>query len=107
MTVSRADALTWRPDLLESLVDARTAELAAARRSTPKVRKRGWVVRRTLLTADLAGLVLGFTVAQLLFAEAGLWGPGALGDWSLLLLSLPLWSVGAKLYGLYDRDEER
>jgi exopolysaccharide biosynthesis polyprenyl glycosylphosphotransferase len=106
MSVARPDALAW-PAGLEALLDDRTVELAHARRSAPKMTKRGWVVRRTLLTADMLGLILAFSIAQWLFADAGMWGADALGDWSLVLASLPLWVVGAKLYGLYDRDEER
>ena len=107
MSVSRAEAVVLRQELLDAVRDARSTGLVSERQASRRNMKRGWVVRRTLLTADLFGLFMAFAAAQWLFADAGLWGPGALGDWTLLLVSLPLWVVGAKLYGLYDRDEER
>ena len=70
--------------------------------------RRGWVVRRMLLAADLAGLLLAFGVAELLFI--GHRGPvGGLGvyfETVVFIATLPGWVVGAKLYGLYDRDSQ-
>jgi exopolysaccharide biosynthesis polyprenyl glycosylphosphotransferase len=66
-------------------------------------------VRRALLAADLVGLVGAFLLAQLAASEAG--SPGGRVDGGLeaflFLAALPVWVVAAKLYGLYDRDEER
>src|SRR2546423_12031699 len=61
-----------------------------------------------LLLADVAGLVTAFVVAGLLTRL----GPGpdhvARGmEYFLFFASLPLWIVVAKIYGLYERDEER
>jgi exopolysaccharide biosynthesis polyprenyl glycosylphosphotransferase len=95
-------------DELHSLVDRRTLEIIERRRSTATVRRRGWLVRRALLAADVAGLFTAFLVAQFLFlgaAAGGGLGPDA--EWLLFVLTLPGWIVVAKLYGLYDRDEER
>jgi exopolysaccharide biosynthesis polyprenyl glycosylphosphotransferase len=70
--------------------------------------RRGWLVRRMLLAADLFGLTVAFVLAQLV---AG--APGAADrirpdtEFLVFLVTLPLWVVVAKLYGLYDRDEER
>src|SRR5215207_2237684 len=70
--------------------------------------RRGWLVRRMLLAADVAGLTLAFTASELLFR-----GSGAVDEVGIALesvifvLALPAWIVAAKLYGLYDRDEER
>jgi exopolysaccharide biosynthesis polyprenyl glycosylphosphotransferase len=72
-------------------------------------RRRGWLVRRSLLAADVVGLTIAFVVAESL---AALWsGPKDHLDIRvealLFLLTLPGWVVVAKLYRLYDRDEER
>lgn len=44
-------------DELRSRVDDRTLEIVERRRRTAVVRRRGWLVRRMLLTADLFGLL--------------------------------------------------
>ncbi|MBA2461388.1 MAG: sugar transferase, partial [Actinobacteria bacterium] len=71
-------------------------------------RGRGWLVRRVLLLADVAGLLAAFAVTQLVLADVS---SGINRDVAKLfvffLLSLPIWAIAAKLYGLYDRDEER
>ena len=71
--------------------------------------RRGWLVRRVLVAADLVGLTLAFVLTELLWG----WGSGRTNrvgtDAELLLFLLALvgWVLAAKLYGLYDRDEER
>jgi exopolysaccharide biosynthesis polyprenyl glycosylphosphotransferase len=102
-TVERA----WR-DLRSLVDDDRTLEIAARRRSG-NVRRRGWLVRRALVLADVAGLFFAFLVAQNLFVEQAASGKslGPETEWLLFLLTLPGWIVVAKLYRLYDRDEER
>jgi exopolysaccharide biosynthesis polyprenyl glycosylphosphotransferase len=82
---------------------ARHGRLASARR------RRGWLVRRALATADLAGLTLSFVTA---LAVTGFGGSpeGSLRLGPELLVfaaTLPGWFVAAKLLGLYDQDEER
>jgi exopolysaccharide biosynthesis polyprenyl glycosylphosphotransferase len=96
-------------DEMSAAVDDRTLEILDRRRKTAVIRRRGWLVRRTLLLADLAGLLLGFAIAQALFG-LGAWEQDPVGfraEILLFLLTLPGWIVVAKLYGLYDRDEER
>ena len=44
-------------DELVELMDERTFETLERRRKTETVRRRGWLVRRMLLGADLIGLV--------------------------------------------------
>ena len=64
-------------------------------------RRRGWLVRRMLVVADVVGLTLAFLVV-------GLTGAGL--DRSTVIaavVSLPLWIAIARLYHLYDQDEER
>jgi exopolysaccharide biosynthesis polyprenyl glycosylphosphotransferase len=83
---------------LATLLERRSR--VAARHPT---RRRGWFVRRALLAADAVGLTLAFVLAI-----AAVSGRSAfLLQLAVLLLSLPLWIVAAKLNGLYDRDEER
>jgi exopolysaccharide biosynthesis polyprenyl glycosylphosphotransferase len=84
----------------------RRAEAAVSER-TPFVHRRGWLVRRALLAADLVGLMVAFLVAELAL-------PGAAHDRiepaveiGLFVLALPFFVVMAKLQGLYDHDEER
>ncbi len=96
---------------LDSLVfDARTASLLDRRRgaatSTEHIpaRRRGWLVRRALLTADAASLIVAYLLAKLIISGGNAGHPWL--EFGLLLLALPLWVVAAKLYGLYDRDEE-
>jgi exopolysaccharide biosynthesis polyprenyl glycosylphosphotransferase len=74
---------------------------------TPRRRmRRGWLVRRMLLAADVSGLALAFLAAELLFLTT----PNPVGFERMGLIfvvTLPVWLLAAKLYGLYDRDEER
>jgi undecaprenyl-phosphate galactose phosphotransferase len=72
-------------------------------------RARGALVRRALVLADACGLFLAFLVTALLFGPgAGAGNRLAIGaEYLLFLGTLPFWALGAKLYELYDRDEER
>jgi exopolysaccharide biosynthesis polyprenyl glycosylphosphotransferase len=75
--------------------------------SAPR-RGRGWLVRRVLLVADLFGLVSAFVITQI-FLGGVLHHvrQDVLELFVLFIISLPAWVVVAKLYGLYERDEER
>jgi exopolysaccharide biosynthesis polyprenyl glycosylphosphotransferase len=91
----------------ESVANPRTLEHLERRRSARRPHRRGWLVRRMLLAADLFGLISAFVLVQtLLTARAGGRLP-SLGEFLLLLATLPGWIVIAKLYRLYDHDEER
>jgi exopolysaccharide biosynthesis polyprenyl glycosylphosphotransferase len=69
-------------------------------------RRRGWLVRRGLLLADVVGLSLAFWLALSIFGSRGAEDHVAAGTELLLFwLTLPGWVVVAKLHGLYDRDE--
>ena len=71
-------------------------------------RRRGWLVRRMLVLADVVGLVLAFVTVELLFVPAVQHASAIrMKDFLLSIISLPLWIVIAKLYRLYDQDEER
>jgi exopolysaccharide biosynthesis polyprenyl glycosylphosphotransferase len=61
-----------------------------------------------LLAADILGLSLAFAATEILFlgrAHVDEFGVGA--ESLIFALALPAWVFVAKLYGLYDRDEER
>jgi len=94
---------------LDTLVfDSRTASLLERRRTAARgaaAHRRGWLVRRALLSADVLGLVFAYLLAKLVVSSGGNVGHPWL-EFAMLLGALPLWVVGAKLYGLYDRDEE-
>src|SRR5207248_741863 len=92
---------------LEGVVDERTLEIIDHRRRTAVVRRRGWLVRRALLVADVVGLMLAFLVSALIARGRTAGNLPAEVEFELFLLTLPVWVVAAKIYGLYDRDEER
>lgn len=95
-------------DELSAGLDQRTLDILDRRRKSATVRRRGWLVRRMLLTADVTGLVVAIFVAEWLVNRQN--PSGALDSRQeilVLLATLPCWVVIAKLYGLYDRDEER
>jgi exopolysaccharide biosynthesis polyprenyl glycosylphosphotransferase len=93
---------------LDEPLDARTREILEHRRSTPVLKGRGWLMRRMLLASDVAGLTVAFASAVAIDAARTSHGHVAsAGEVALLVISLPVWIVMAKLYGLYDRDEER
>lgn len=90
------------------VLDDRTLRLLEQRRSMPQGRRRGWLVRRALLAADMVGLTTSFILSLALLGGSG--PADTVGNRLELLIflsSLPAWVVLAKLYGLYDRDEER
>jgi exopolysaccharide biosynthesis polyprenyl glycosylphosphotransferase len=94
-------------DLLASL-DARTRAIVEHRRAMLSPRRRGWLVRRTLLLADVVGLAVAFLMADAIFGSRG--GSDAVSlraEFLLFFATLPAWVVLAKLHGLYEHDEER
>jgi exopolysaccharide biosynthesis polyprenyl glycosylphosphotransferase len=61
-----------------------------------------------LLLSDLLGLALSFGLTQLIYnSQARGSHIGAPAEAMIFVASLPLWVITAKLYRLYDRDEER
>ena len=102
---SRASATPPAASLLAAL-DERTLEILERRRRARYPTSRGWLLRRLLLAADLAGLSLAFMLASVAAGEVD--GHGTLEPWAefgIFLATLPVWVVAAKLFGLYDRDE--
>jgi len=66
--------------------------------------RRGWLVKRALLCADVTSLLLAYLLAKLIVS--GSVGADPSLQFAVLLLTIPLWVVAAKLYGLYEQDEE-
>ena len=94
-------------DLLERL-DARTQSIIEhrSRRATP--RRRGWLVRRMLLLADVVGLAVAFLIADAALGSRGAADAVSLqAEFLVFFLTLPAWVVLAKLHGLYEGDEGR
>ena len=88
--------------------DKRTLAILELRRRAAAGKRRGFLVARMLLLADWLGLVLAFAVADALLGSTG--NPGevsALAELGVFAATLPLWTVAAKVYGLYDNDDER
>jgi len=93
---------------MTATVGERTLEIVDRRRRTATIRHRGWLVRRALLAADLLGLVLAMFLAEwLVNRHSSLGVLNAHAEVIVFLASLPGWVVVAKVYGLYDHDEER
>lgn len=95
-------------DEMTATVDDRTLAILDRRRRTAVVKGRGWLVRRMLLTADLIGLIAAMLLAEWLVNWHNSLGVlNMRAEIVVFLLTLPAWVVVAKLYGLYDHDEER
>jgi exopolysaccharide biosynthesis polyprenyl glycosylphosphotransferase len=76
--------------------------------AAPRGSRRGRLVRRALVVADVAGLAVAFLVAEALYGSTvpddRLTRPQ---EYLLFLATIPGWLALAKLYKLYDRDDER
>jgi exopolysaccharide biosynthesis polyprenyl glycosylphosphotransferase len=60
-----------------------------------------------LLAADVLSLMLAFVLTQYISGARDAGQVSVRKEFLLFLLVLPGWALAAKLYGLYDRDEER
>src|SRR4051794_34163158 len=73
--------------------------------------RRGWLIRRALVAADLLGLVSAFILAQLIYgpptSTSSLDRIGPNDEYLIFLATLPAWVLLAKAYRLYANDEER
>jgi len=78
-------------------------------RSRVAARDRGWLMRRVLLGADLIALTTAFLLVEFVYLgqQATQDAVSLRAEFLLFFLTLPGWIVLAKLYGLYDLDEER
>ncbi len=103
------ETTTTRPPSDEVLPPAPASAPGREGKSNAKpgrFRRRGWIIRRALVIADLAGLTASFLLAEQIAGQRGL---PVRFSFELLLfaITIPLWIVMAKIYGLYERDEER
>ncbi len=97
MSQAEETAVAWSAD----------GRLGAAA-ATGARRRRGWLVRRALLAADLVGLAAAFAIAQIVFHRMGSTdGYAVAAELAIFVVTLPAWIVVAKFEGLYDHDEER
>ena len=90
-------------------LDEQTLEILRRRERSGSRHRRGWFVRRALLTADLLGLMLAFSLSERLYVGVSS-APnslGTVGEYVVFLALLPLWVLAARVYGLYDDDETR
>jgi exopolysaccharide biosynthesis polyprenyl glycosylphosphotransferase len=94
----------------EAVREAGPAPKTVDERPLGQAGRRGWLIRRMLLIADVVGLLAAFGLASLLFEADGDEVRGhapPLSETLLFVATLPAWIVFAKLYHLYDRDEQR
>jgi exopolysaccharide biosynthesis polyprenyl glycosylphosphotransferase len=99
-----------RPTAVEPVeYHGRPAGLSDGESRATVIHGRGWLVRRALLVADIVGLIASLFLSQALFTNRStlLERLTPSPKWLLFLVALPAWVVAAKLYRLYDRDEER
>jgi exopolysaccharide biosynthesis polyprenyl glycosylphosphotransferase len=94
---------------LATALDERTLDILERRRASAGLKRRGRLVRRALMWADVGALSLAFALSEVLYRPAP--SPfnqlGMVMEFITFFATLPLWLVAAKLYGLYDRDESR
>ena len=96
-------------DEMVGAVDARTLDLLGRRRANRVIKRRGWLVRRALAAADLLGIAFAFLLAGWVVGrgDVPIDTVDPRTEYVLFLLTIPVWIFVAKLYGLYDHDEER
>jgi exopolysaccharide biosynthesis polyprenyl glycosylphosphotransferase len=81
--------------------DVATASFAEPTR-TRRGSRRGRIVRRRLVVADAAALLLALVVASLVDSS---FGDGVGNEVLVVVGVLPAWIFGARIFGLYERDE--
>jgi FlaA1/EpsC-like NDP-sugar epimerase len=95
-------------DELTDVVGQPTLDILDRRRRTAIVKRRGWLVRRMLLLADVVGFVAAFLFTEWVTDPNGVLGNLDVRAAVLVFgLSLPAWIIVASLYGLFDHDDER
>jgi exopolysaccharide biosynthesis polyprenyl glycosylphosphotransferase len=106
-TFARAQPIAATIEAPSLHLDARTLQILKARETDALSLRRGWLVRRALLIADVVGLAVAFVLATWLFQAQAADHVSAYRELAFFAAGLPGWVVLAKLYGPYERDEER
>jgi hypothetical protein len=86
---------------LIALMDDHTRKLL----TRVRLERRGWLVPRSLLAADLLGLSLAYVLTTLMWGEAGAFS--SFHQILVFLCTLPCRALLAKLHGLYRSDQEQ
>jgi exopolysaccharide biosynthesis polyprenyl glycosylphosphotransferase len=73
---------------------------------SPRIGRRRRLVARLLLIADIAGLSVALLLAESLFGWTVTSSGLTWGSLGMLALLAPIYVAGAKIYGLYDTDDE-
>lgn len=94
-------SIALSPEVGTELPPVEVAQPSGARERV----RRGWLVRRLLLSADVLGLLSAFLLTGLIFGFPVL--DSARATVGVLVVAIPAWIVAAKLRGLYDHDDER
>jgi exopolysaccharide biosynthesis polyprenyl glycosylphosphotransferase len=94
-------------DAVLPAADLRTRAILERRRTADLPYRRGWLIRRALLAADVVGITVAFLVSVLVYGGGANDRVSTLQELVFFAAALPLWIVLTKLYGLYERDEER
>ena len=91
----------------DAQADARAAMTLATQPLRVGRSRRGHILRRALVIADVLAFVAAFALAMVIYppSESGAVEPGL--EWILFVAALPLWVSLFGFHGLYDRDEER
>ncbi len=92
-------------EFVAALDDARARRVRFS--TTASKRRRGWLVRRVLLAADVAGLLTAFLLAELVTADSQSGRFDLPAEVLLFVATLPAWVLVARLYGLYSHDDQR
>ena len=94
------------PGLRDLNHHVRTDAHGSDRVATAKHR-RGWLVRRLLLASDVTALLFALALTELIFLREAGTATGPVTELIVFVATLPGWIVLAKLYGLYEHDDER
>jgi len=103
---AEGSATLWAAEIAAAHLDRTTLDRIERRRSLSRPMRRGWLIRRLLLAADVVGLGVSLAVISLIAQIVGTAHTLEAAELLLLLLSLPAWVILASLHGLYDRDED-
>jgi exopolysaccharide biosynthesis polyprenyl glycosylphosphotransferase len=94
-------------DFAAAVEDQEVARESVAANSRLPKRRRGWLVRRVLLTADVLGLLTSFALSELVVENTSSGRLNLPAETIAFAITLPGWVFIARLYGLYSQDDQR